>query len=447
MKPNLAYLAVCLFVGGADAATAESESEAGLQMSDKMTLLMPEKSSLENIEASLVGMAATRKKQGQHQNPTQTQLDFIETIENLINDTMKVNIQNRKQAAQDALDAAFSNYSSCTHPADASLITGLITPAKTHNDCRKEQNQTYTGYHNRCVLGWLAEKEERELLCNGYKGKNVIPNPTPCVMDAATPVPTIGNYLIDMTEKFKGLYEALVDAKWKCGNKTPDDYWICGKYRCEYEDKRIACDEKQKAFEQEACYIYGNYSCEQYNTCFDERKEDYDTALADAQQTEAALKIEWRAILRIECLVKALLKNSDEIGPAIDVCKAKTHSTAEIYITYPDGVIPEKLVCTDDTMASMRPKAAQFTLKWYQGAPMYGGAAPCASSCCGGYVGPAYPDGVVCPYANGTEQPRIVDPADVPTNLISTGPATGPAPGPTTAPPTGPLPSFSDQFR
>jgi len=397
MKLSLACLVTFLLVAN----VAAEELEEIFTVSDKMAELMPEKGTLKNIEASLLGMAANRMKQDPGGNATNTQLGFIATIENLITDTLKPNIKGRLKEAQDALDAAWSGYGSCAHPNDEGHLAPLGASLSAHAACRQTQNQFYVSYDERCVLGRHVAEEEHEIVCTRYLAQNVFPNPTPCVMDAGTPVPMIGHYLLEMADKFKGLYAELERDRWICENKiNPCDDYHCGTQLCHYEDKRIECDGLQGVFEEGACEVYKNYTCDKYIACFDASKDAYDEALAAAQATEAALKIEWRAIQRIDCLVKAIMKPADEIDAAINECKDKRYTGDEIFINYPGGVLPVKKECTDEIMASLMPRSTQFTTRWYGDAPIHGAAAPCASSCCGGYIGPSYPDGVVCPYVN-----------------------------------------------
>jgi len=397
MKLNLACLVTFLL-----GATAVEELD---EVSDKMAERMPERGSLKNIEASLLGMAAKLMKQDPGTNATGTQLDFIHTISDLINNTMKPNMQGRVTEAENVLDAAWNGYGVCTHPDDPGHLRPLDAPLNAHAACRQTQHQLYVTFHERCILGTHVAEEEHEVICTRYDGMNVFPNPTPCVMDPGTPVPMIGHYLIDMADTFRQLFAEIRSTKWRCLNiSDPCEDYHCGTSRCTYEDQRIECDGLQGVFEEEACEVYKNYTCEKYNTCFEASRITYDEALAAAQSTEAGVRIEWRAIQRIECLIRALLRPSDEIHAAIDACAAATYTGDEIVLNYPGGTLPVIRECTNETMASLRPMATQFTTRWYGNAPVHGAAAPCASSCCGGYVGPSYPTGVVCPYihANGS---------------------------------------------
>jgi len=403
MKLSLTCLVT--FLLGANVAAVEFELEENIRVSDNKAEKMPEKGTLKNIEASLLSMAKSRMKQDPGGNATNTHLDFIQTIENLIENTMKPNMLARLKEAQDVLDAAWSGYGICTHPNDEGHISPLLVPLSAHSACRQTQHQNYVTFDERCVMGREVAETEHEGVCSRYDGKNVFPNPTPCVMDAGTPAPMIGHYLIDMADKFDQLLTDLRLLRITCLNITdPCDDYHCGTSRCEYEDKRIECDGLQGVFEEQACAVYNNYTCDKYITCFDESKDTYDAALAAAQTTEAALKIEWRAIQRIECLIRAIMMPADEINAGIEACKNARYTGDEIFINYPGGVLPVKKECTDEIMASLRPKSTQFTTRWYGDAPIHGASTPCASSCCGGYVGPSYPTGVVCPYinANGT---------------------------------------------
>ena len=72
----------------------------------------------------------------------------------------------------------------------------------------------------------------------------------------------------------------------------------------------------------------------------------YGSVVALAMENEVANRAEWRAVLRISCLLEALRLPDEELEVAIDACKAKRHSTKEVELKY-HGKAPAQRPCTE----------------------------------------------------------------------------------------------------
>ncbi|CAK9105749.1 unnamed protein product, partial [Durusdinium trenchii] len=245
-------------------------------------------------------------------------------------------------------------------------------------------------------------ENERKALCDAYEQAKVFPTPaTTCVMNENTPVPTIGHYLIDMEKYFSDAYDALLLKKQRCdiAMATPfPNEDLCGNKICQYYDKKIDCEKHQEAFEKPACEGHKTYTCSHFSDCYAEKKDIYDSVVTLAQENEVANKAEWRAVLRIECLLNALRVSDDELEAAIDACKAKTYATTPVELKY-YGSAPAERSFTEVYYA---PGSAVFSSSWYSGLSIATPAASCASSCCmAEEFSPAYPAGANCPYVPG----------------------------------------------
>ncbi|CAJ1373657.1 unnamed protein product [Effrenium voratum] len=368
------------------------------QMSMQMKMMMPEKATLDHIEASILNMA--RSKTSKQDTSGSNLTAFLDQIQDLLDTTMKKNILQRQNQTQNDLDEAYANMTTCTHPNDTDLVESLKQLDETHLQCRQEQDRMWSDYNTTCIVARKIFEDEKEAVCNAYEQAKVFPPPvTTCAMGAGTPVPTIGHYLIDMEKFFTAAYDALAAKKHACESigDFPNDE-LCKQKICEYHDKRIGCDKTQEAFEKPACDGHKQYQCSGYSDCYAQKKDIYDNVNTLAKENEKAAKAEWRAVLRIECLLQALTVPEGEIEEAISACKAKTHSTKPVELTYRTEV-PAERACTE---VYLQPGMAAFSSTWYAGLPTATPAASCASACCmAESFNPTYPSDVACPYVPG----------------------------------------------
>eukprot|EP00434_Breviolum_minutum_P003000 symbB.v1.2.002637.t1/scaffold139.1/size300179/20 len=397
-------LAVCLTLAfQSDAASLRRSGRSKLtfieeQMTMQMKLMMPEKATLNNIEASVLNMARAKKHGSGGTNLT----GFLDQIQELLEKTMKKNILQRKEQTQFDLDGSWANLTTCTHPNDTTLVHTISELDEEHVKCRSVQDTMWSDYDATCIVARQIFENERKALCDAYEQAKVFPTPaTTCVMNEGTPVPTIGHYLIDMEKYFSDAYDALFLKKQRCdiAMATPfPNEELCGHKICQYYDQEIECDKKQQAFELPACEGHKKYTCGHYTDCYAEKKDIYDSVVTLAQENEVANKAEWRAVLRIQCLLDALRVPDDELEAAIDACKGKTFSTTPVELKY-HGAAASARSCTEVYLA---PGSAVFSSTWYSGLSSATPAESCASSCCmAEEFNPQYPPTANCPYVHG----------------------------------------------
>jgi len=394
-------LALLAFLPCRDAATLHRAhmTSAELKMSARMKSMMPEKTTLKNMEMSILNMAQAQVS-GKATAAATNLTAFLKEIQELIDTSMKKNILTRMNQTQTDLDEAWGNLSTCVHPNDTHHVEELTDLDASHVQCRHSEDNLFNNFQTTCVVGWNIYVERIHALCGAYMNAAQLPNPTTaCVMQQGTPVPTIGNYLKGMATFFKSGYLDLVDKRLKCENASQTPFHnmeLCSKMMCEYWDTRIDCSKKQAVFEQRACDLHKTYTCSKYSECYGEKKEVYHDILAMAEETEVAAKAEWRIVNRIECYISALSKTKDELKEAIDSCKAKTFSSEPVELTY-HGDAPTQRACSE---VFLPPGSAPFSLSWYSDLPPASPAEGCTSSCCMDTpFQPAYPQGLPCPYA------------------------------------------------
>jgi len=370
------------------------------KMTRRMKLTNPESATLKNIESSILGMAQTRISKEDHKAEASNLTVFLNEISDLLEKTMKANLLLRKNQTQEDLDEAWANLSTCLHPNDTDYDAGLKMLSSQHSHCRLEEDSIWADYDTACIVARQLWENQKKAICDAYEAARVFPSPAKtCEMSEGTATPTIGNYLLEMEKFYTDTYNDLLDKKLKCDNATATPFKnedLCHEKICSYYDKKIACDTKQASFEDKACGLHKNYTCLKYTECYDEKVQLYGSVVALAEEGEATSKVEWRAVLRIECLISALLLEDGELAPAIEACKAKTYSTLPVELAY-HGAAPATRVCQE---VFLQPGTAVFSNKWYNGLPDDAAAETCTCSCCMSETfSSTYPDSVKCPFS------------------------------------------------
>lgn len=92
------------------------------------------------------------------------------------------------------------------------------------------------------------------------------------------------------------------------------------------------CSDQICHFEKEACDLFHD-SCLEYHTCYFQEGREYNETQMFVEREEQANKQEWRAILRIQCLLNAFLASIDlneSLGEGITTCINTTYNTSNI---------------------------------------------------------------------------------------------------------------------
>jgi len=367
----IAFAAAPLFL----AACAESslmnnaESHKGrgfLSQAQRTKLLMPEKSALDGMEASLLGMAKQKMDAGDSENAANL-TSFLTQIQDIIDQTMKTSILTRYNASQQMLDSTWSNYTAtCDSPGDAPFSQYTFF-SNMHVSCRATE-QTYYQSYTSCLSDESIVEQATEVRCGTYNSLNTMTQyASLCSMPAGMAAPTIGNYLIHMESVFRDALSNLADARDSCTNvSTTPAPVTCDNLHCDWAMKQYDCDTMQQVWENQACVLSREYTCSIYTSCMSAKKNAYDQAHVTANTSQPGLKAEWRSVMRIECLIGALDSPADQLQSQIDACIARTHSTLPVTFTFygPTSPVP---ACNQANYQNMTPGNAAFSTRWYAG--------------------------------------------------------------------------------
>lgn len=370
----------------------------GLSQTQKNNLYMPEKSALDEMEASLVSMARDRETQG---SAAANLTDFLTQIQDIIDQTMKQSILARYNTSQTSLDTTWATYTTgCAGVGDAPWSE--YTPINTqHVACRGQEESAYTSYTD-CLNDQAIIQGATAARCAAYNNLNTMSrySPSPCVMQANTQAPTIGNYLRHMKQYWQTELANLRAARNDCSNVTTTSgpTTNCDALYCTWMAKRYQCDDYQRSFENGACLLSRNYTCARYTGCMSAKANAYNEAHSSANASQAGLQAEWRAVKRIECLIDSLGAPAAQLQSQIDACIARTHSTTQVTFTYygPTAPVP---ICDQSQYTNMTPGNAAFSTRWYSGVTLtvsasedgraVGTPRTCASSVCDCWNGTA----------------------------------------------------------
>jgi len=405
MKQILSLVLSCLV--GCESSTAtlrvnrlmETHKHAhALSQSQKATLYMPEKSALDEMEASLVSMAKERMSQG---SAAANLTDFLAQIQQIIDQTMVNSILTRYNASQSLLDTTWANYTTGCQTPGAAPWSQYTSFNDQHVTCRGEAQTAYTAYTD-CLNDQSVIQTAAQARCAEYSQLNTMSrySPSPCVMPPNTATPTIGNYLRHMRQYWETERANLIAARDNCQNVTTTSGPTvdCNALYCTWMMKRYECDRFQQSFENGACLLSREYTCSGYTACMAAKKNTYDEAHSSANASQPGLQAEWRAVKRIECLITALGYPASQLQSQIDACIALTHSTAQVTFNFygPTSPVP---VCDQAQYANMTPGNAAFSTRWYSGISssvsavedgrQVGSPMTCASSTCDCWTGTA----------------------------------------------------------
>lgn len=294
---SLSFIPACVAVTYAESLAAKSSMQRlleawththkhGLTQSQKNTLYMPEKSALDEMEASLVSMAKQRMKQG---SADANLTDFLVQIQDIIDQTMKTSILSRYNASQSLLDTTWENFTAgCIGPLDApwSLYKSDLDQ---HAACRQLEQMDYGAYTD-CQKYEELVANAKKAVCEKYIDLNSMSrySTSPCVMASDTPAPSIGNYLVHMKDYWENELAQLKEAEYEClhftttGGPGPD----CPPLYCTWLAKRYECDDHQRNFENGACLLANNYTCTKFTTCWFSKANKYNTAQESANASQ-----------------------------------------------------------------------------------------------------------------------------------------------------------------
>lgn len=99
---------------------------------------------------------------------------------------------------------------------------------------------------------------------------------------------------------------------------------VCDGLRGELQQRRADCEAQQHGLDEAVCGLAGvmDSTCTAYKACRSQATLSYDLGRHSIEQRLSALREEWTALQRIECLLKVLGAGAE----AVAQCQSATYS-------------------------------------------------------------------------------------------------------------------------
>lgn len=309
-----------------------------------------------------------------------TDRNMVETatmIGRILEDSMKATIRTQLALQQKSLETAVGTINACAshlkYDEAKVLREQLPALAAAHQQCRKEEG----------IRAQFVEECEQSLA--EHKTSHATAR-VDC--DAVVDYPTGGRGLCNnrvgsVADHYRNLH-AFWDEylKWYDGNmticnalqaKVESTTANCSNLSVAHDAQRRKCNAQQAQLDTTSCGFVTNAEngCAAYSRCYDQTLASFITLNSTVAEEERTLRQEWRAVLRIECLLKALL--SDNKNAAIDRCIGRVHSLDEISVDYSPVPRPLNETYPHDTLCKNLteyvPVTEAYAKRWYEGLP------------------------------------------------------------------------------
>ncbi|CAE7472815.1 crt [Symbiodinium sp. CCMP2456] len=343
---------------------------SSLALSSSLSIGQNASDSLNKMESLLLSLG---------RQPT-TDSNMVETatmIGRILEDSMKATIRTQLALQQKSLETAVGTISACAshlkYDEAKVLREQLPALAAAHQDCRKEEG-----------IGAQSVEECEESLAE-HKTSHATAR-IDC--DAVVDYPAGGRGLCNnrvgsVADHYRNLHTFWDEyLKWYDGNmticnalqaKVESTTANCSNLSVAHDAQRRKCNARQAQLDTTSCGFVTNAEngCAAYSRCYDQTLASFITLNSTVAEEERTLRQEWRAVLRIECLLKALL--SDNKNAAIDRCIGRVHSLDEISVDYSPVPRPLNETYPHDTLCKNLteyvPVTEAYAKRWYDGLP------------------------------------------------------------------------------
>ncbi|CAE7196383.1 Nrx-IV [Symbiodinium natans] len=309
-----------------------------------------------------------------------TDSSMVETatmIGRILEDSMKAAIRTQLALQQNSLETAVGTINACASHLkynEAKVLRDQVPGlAAEHQQCRQDEGRKAE----------LVDDCEQSLA--NHKASHATAR-VGC--DAVIDYPSGGRGLCNnrvgsVADHYRSLHTFWDEyLKWYDGNmticnalqeKVQSTSTNCSNLSAARDAQRRRCNSQQAKLDTTSCGFVtsAEYGCAAYSRCYDQTLASFISLNSTIAEEEQTLRQEWRAVLRIECLLKALL--SDNKHAAIDGCIGRVHNLDEISVNYAppptplNETYPHNTVCKN--LTDYVPVTAAYAKRWYDGLP------------------------------------------------------------------------------
>jgi len=343
----------------------EGEAEEGLN-----------KDAIENLVAELSSFEANASK------ATPGAIKFVEKVTKMIDEDMAVKVKAAHKQTQTVADTIVRNFASCAaskRTADnviGKMMKTAKKSSKDHKSCRTVESRRFLS-KSQCLSLLKAkkslmdsEKKKLELLRRSPNTEANVCHPAKSMY--------YGIWLERNFRYFANREKLFLrqKLKWQKAKVDHDRYKpVCMKIVKGWTSKKAVCSAQQKTLEGSTCgaakLMFS--SCDQrYWGCYEESVDMYKSTVPLLKKQEKDRKTEWRALMRIKCLLGVFGKG--EANPKkINECKKITHSTKHLNLKIKPVPGPQKCKALPNT-----PCSTSFYSQEYRRLPRYARSGKCS---------------------------------------------------------------------
>ena len=257
---------------------------------------------------------------------------LVDKIQQLLNDA-KPSIKKTVEGLQTTLTNAGNSMSDCggqeMQKSSAAFEKNFSTKSAAHKTCRQTQKQNLDA-QNTCQTELKTVTSTAKTTCDALEAleKTMYSAKDSCEVKSGEAFEAYHTRLIEASQKtlaeYKKLKEGCAKAKQELEEKGPE----CTVALKTYESQKENCDSVQDAMDSLSCSHYeaATSKCEASGTCYDKAVANYESVQTSSMTQLDSLKKEWRAILRMECIIQVFNLEESKRASAIDSCQAKDMS-------------------------------------------------------------------------------------------------------------------------
>eukprot|EP00440_Ansanella_granifera_P062964 gb/GFBE01068277.1/.p1 GENE.gb/GFBE01068277.1/~~gb/GFBE01068277.1/.p1 ORF type:complete len:488 (+),score=92.10 gb/GFBE01068277.1/:1-1464(+) len=337
---------------------------------------------LESLETSLLSMAKMGLTPGLE--------DFVVEV-NKLTEQMKDELYDQMNITQNALDTAWDEFVACEFVADPG---SLPERNETHRNRSERESFAYDLWME-CMGYSETANQTRDLAHESMLFD--CDQPVSCMYSEPIPQQSNLEYLQARADEFEGLHKTCANSEEVFYNATrrANEVWEqCQLLKQDYLEKRANATDAQHSLEQSACGDLSKGTCEDYTTCYTEKRKAWIEQNQTTYERSEDMKVEYRGIARIQCFLGALnesaINSSTDLDDELDVCRHTYYNESSMYTAFdpyyypnlPDDPYPEFIACNATVARVMEPGGAKWIRAYYSNMPANTTYEECNASCC-----------------------------------------------------------------
>eukprot|EP00440_Ansanella_granifera_P029128 gb/GFBE01031638.1/.p1 GENE.gb/GFBE01031638.1/~~gb/GFBE01031638.1/.p1 ORF type:complete len:1312 (+),score=237.37 gb/GFBE01031638.1/:1-3936(+) len=314
---------------------------------------------------------------------------YLLEIEEMVNTSINA-IELRSEAVQRGLDAVSNVYDICLHQqADSVNLTDL---GAIHVACRKDEAAAKEAMEHACEFA-DSETQNMWAACDHFHHDiNPVSDKVPEICD--------GEFNETNEQHAKRLQDWFTKkvAEWKNANnscsyrtnrsRVAND--TCDEKTNEYSNKVKECDVKQNHLDVGACDYFQHHNCSEHEQCWNRSTVAYMRANTSAAIAMESNMVEWRGLMRVRCLVRAIGESDADREAAIERCKNARYDDSFLILNFtyyaspltPELPVMPDCVTWDHEVENYQPGTIEYMEHWYSDLPDEAPATACTSDCC-----------------------------------------------------------------